>query len=68
VHRRVALTVCILGRTRRADDRRIDDRPRTQAQTLARQMRVDLLEELLGQVMLPRPSASPNESCIGLTP
>ena len=50
-HLRVALAVGIRGRTRRRYDRRVNDRYRTQALALPRQVRVHTLEQLPRQIM-----------------
>ena len=51
VHLRVTLAVAVLGRTRRADDRRIDDRTGADLEALLSQVRVDRGEDLRAQLI-----------------
>ncbi|OLH31316.1 hypothetical protein DXO27_10025, partial [Xanthomonas oryzae pv. oryzae] len=51
VHVRIALALLVLGRTGRRNDRGIHDRPAPQTLPLARQVRVDPVEQLARQIM-----------------
>lgn len=52
VHFRIAFPIGILGRIGRRDDRRINDAATLEQQPFAVEMSVDLLENVLGQVVL----------------
>lgn len=51
MHFRVAFTVLVLGRTRRMNDRRIDNRAVTQQQTTITQIAIDNLQNPARQLM-----------------
>ena len=52
VHLRIALALLVLGRTGRRDDRRVNDAAALEQQSLAGEVRVDLLEDVFRQVVL----------------
>ena len=57
VHLRVAALLLVLGRGRRSDDRRIDDRPLAHRQAALLQQRRDLAEQHFGQFVALQPMA-----------
>jgi len=57
VHLRVATLRLVLGRGRRSDDGRIDDRALAHQQAALLQHRPDLVEQHFGQVVLLQPMA-----------